>query len=289
MPSDSIYQAPRTWWEPYTDPTMECSAYDNMHTSWSCTHEAMWEAVKHTPYVAGQFIWTGWDYIGEPTPYDFPARSSYFGIIDLAGFPKDIYYMYQSEWTSRPVLHLFPHWNWLDGQEIDLWCYYNNADEVELFVNGRSQGTRRKTARATASLSGSAYHVGWRVRYEPGEIKVVARQAGKVVGEQTRHTAGQPSILRLNIDYRGRDLSFVFVDVCDDQGTICPHSDDQVFFTAADGLEIVVVDNGCPFSMERFKDDKRRAYHGRCMVVVRGKGTLTARSYGLKPQNITIQ
>lgn len=289
MPSDSIYQAPRAWWEPYTDPTMECSAYDNMHTSWSCTHEAMWEAVKHTPYVAGQFIWTGWDYIGEPTPYDFPARSSYFGIIDLAGFPKDIYYMYQSEWTSRPVLHLFPHWNWLDGQEIDLWCYYNNADEVELFVNGRSQGTRRKTAGATASLSGSAYHVGWRVCYEPGEIKVVARQAGKVVGEQTRYTAGQPSTLRLNIDYRGRDLSFVFVDVCDDQGTICPHSDAQVFFTAADGLEIVAVDNGCPFSMERFKDDKRRAYHGRCMVVVRGKGTLTARSYGLKPQNITIQ
>ena len=289
MPSDSIYQAPRAWWEPYTDPTMECSAYDNMHTSWSCTHEAMWEAVKHTPYVAGQFIWTGWDYIGEPTPYDFPARSSYFGIIDLAGFPKDIYYMYQSEWTSRPVLHLFPHWNWLDGQEIDLWCYYNNADEVELFVNGRSQGTRHKAAGATASLSGSAYHVGWRVRYEPGEIKVVARQAEKVVGEQTRHTAGQPSTLRLNIDYRGRDLCFVFVDVCDAQGTICPHSDDQVFFTAADGLEIVGVDNGCPFSMERFKDDKRRAYHGRCMVVVRGKGTLTARSYGLKPQNITIQ
>ena len=127
------------------------------------------------------------------------------------------------------------------------------------------------------------------MRYEPGEIKVVARQAGKVVGEQTRYTAGQPSTLRLNIDYRGCDLSFVFVDVCDDQGTICPHSDDQVFFTAADGLEIVAVDNGCPFSMERFKDDKRRAYHGRCMVVVRGKGTLTARSYGLKPQNITIQ
>ena len=101
--------------------------------------------VKHTPYVGGQYIWTGFDYIGEPTPYGFPARSSYFGIIDLAGFPKDVYYMYQSEWTQKPVLHLFPHWNWIPGNEIDMWCYYNNADEVELFVNGKSQGIRRKT------------------------------------------------------------------------------------------------------------------------------------------------
>jgi hypothetical protein len=100
--------------------------------------------VKHTPYVGGQYIWTGFDYLGEPTPYGFPARSSYFGIIDLAGFPKDAYYMYQSEWTTKPVLHLFPHWNWLPGQEIDLWCYYNQADEVELFVNGKSLGVRKK-------------------------------------------------------------------------------------------------------------------------------------------------
>ena len=121
-----------------------CSAYDNAHAPWSSTHEETWEVVKHTPYCAGQFIWTGWDYIGEPTPYGYPARSSYFGIIDLAGFPKDIYYMYQSEWTDQPVLHLFPHWNWLPGQTIDMWCYYNQADEVELFINGRSQGVRRK-------------------------------------------------------------------------------------------------------------------------------------------------
>ena len=100
--------------------------------------------VKHTPYVSGQYIWTGFDYIGEPTPYGFPARSSYFGIIDLAGFPKDSYYMYQSEWTSTPMIHLFPHWNWIPGEEIDMWCYYNNADEVELFINGVSQGVRRK-------------------------------------------------------------------------------------------------------------------------------------------------
>ena len=108
MPSDSIYKAPKEWWLPYTDPTFMCSAYDNMHASWSSTHEETWDVVKHTPYVGGQYIWTGFDYIGEPTPYGFPARSSYFGIIDLAGFPKDSYYMYQSEWTSKPVLHLSP-------------------------------------------------------------------------------------------------------------------------------------------------------------------------------------
>ena len=146
MPSDSIIVAPKEWWMPYTDPSFMCSAYDNMHASWSSTHEQTWDVVKHSPYVGGQFIWTGFDYIGEPTPYGFPARSSYFGIIDLAGFPKDSYYLYQSEWTQKPVLHLFPHWNWLPGQTVDMWCYYNHADEVELFINGKSQGTRTKDA-----------------------------------------------------------------------------------------------------------------------------------------------
>ena len=125
MPSDSVFKAPKEWWLPYTDPTYMCSAYDNMHASWSSTHEETWDVVKHTPYVSGQYIWTGFDYIGEPTPYGFPARSSYFGIIDLAGFPKDTYYMYQSEWTTAPMLHLFPHWNWIPGDEIDMWCYYS--------------------------------------------------------------------------------------------------------------------------------------------------------------------
>ena len=144
MPSDSIYVAPDRWDIPYTNPSMMCSAYDNSHAPWSSTHEETWDVVKHTPYCGGQFIWTGWDYIGEPTPYGFPARSSYFGIIDLAGFPKDAYYLYQSEWTDKDVLHLFPHWNWLPGQTIDMWCYYNHADEVELFINGQSQGVRRE-------------------------------------------------------------------------------------------------------------------------------------------------
>ena len=162
MPSDSLFIAPERWDKPYTDPSMMCSSYDNQHVPWGSTHEETWDIVKHTPYCAGQFIWTGFDYLGEPTPYGFPARSSYFGIIDLAGFPKDIYYMYQSEWTDRPVLHLFPHWNWTEGQTVDLWCYYNDADEVELFVNGKSRGVRSKK-------DSHQYHVAWRVAYEPGK------------------------------------------------------------------------------------------------------------------------
>ena len=279
MPSDSIRKAPQEWWLPYTDPTMMCSAYDNMHASWSSTHEETWDVVKHTPYVGGQFIWTGFDYIGEPTPYSFPARSSYFGIIDLAGQPKDVYYMYQSEWTDQPVLHLFPHWNWLEGQEIDMWCYYNHADEVELFVNGKSQGVRRK-------MDGHQYHVMWRVKYESGEVKVVARKAGKQVREQVIRTAGQPDHIQLSIDYQGKTTTFVKAEVVDKDGNRCPWAENQVFFES--DAEIIGVDNGCQTSMERFKDTKRKAFFGRCFAVVSGHGTLTAKAIGLKSNTIKL-
>ena len=281
MPSDSVYTAPVEWWLPYTDPSFMCSAYDNMHASWSSTHEETWDIVKHTPYVGGQFIWTGFDYIGEPTPYGFPARSSYFGIIDLAGQPKDVYYMYQSEWTEAPVLHLFPHWNWLEGQQIDMWCYYNNADEVELFVNGRSQGVRRKA-------DSHQYHVQWRVVFEPGEVKVVARKGGSVVGEQCIQTAGQPHHIRLSIDYRGQKTTFVQAEVVDAEGRRCPWADDQLVFESADGLRILGTDNGSQTSMERFCEPRRKAFCGRALVVVDGRGTLTAKGIGLKSSTIKL-
>ena len=291
MPSDSVYTAPKEWWLPYTDPSFMCSAYDNMHASWSSTHEETWDVVKHTPYVGGQFIWTGFDYIGEPTPYGFPARSSYFGIIDLAGFPKDSYYMYQSEWTSAPMLHLFPHWNWLPGQAIDMWAYYNQADEVELFVNGKSQGVRSK--------DDHTYHVMWRVKYEPGEVKAVSRKDGKVVCEQTIRTAGQPAAVRLSVDYQGKDLCFVCADIVDAQGNICPWAEDRVYFTASDGATVVATDNGCQTSMERlrvgdgtsgmrFTAPQRKAFFGKCLAVVRGKGVLKAQAIGLKDGTLKI-
>ena len=279
MPSDSVIKAPKEWWLPYTDPSFKCSSYDNMHASWSSTHEETWDVVKHTPYVGGQFIWTGFDYIGEPTPYSYPARSSYFGIIDLAGQPKDVYYMYQSEWTNRPVLHLFPHWNWLDGEQIDMWCYYNQADEVELYINGKSQGVRRKA-------DSHQYHVMWRVTFEPGEVKVVARKDGKEVRQQTIHTAGQPHHLQLSIDYQGKNTTFVKVEVVDENGSRCPWAENQVFFDT--DATIIGVDNGNQTSLERFKDNKRKAFFGRCFVVLDGHGTLKAKSYGLPTATIKL-
>lgn len=291
MPSDSVRKAPQEWWMPYTDPSFQCSAYDNMHASWSSTHEQTWDVVKHNDFVGGQFIWTGWDYIGEPTPYGFPARSSYFGIIDLAGMPKDVYYMYQGEWTDRQVCHLFPHWNWLDGQQIDLWCYYNNADEVELFINGKSQGVRTKGAHD--------YHVMWRVTYEKGEAKVVARKNGKVVATDVRRTAGAPHHIRLTADKtslaaNGKSLSFVNVDIVDADGNVCPWAENQVFFELSGAARLDGVDNGNPASMERFKDNRRKAFFGRCLAVVRsakqaGKVVLKARAYGLPDAEIEIE
>ena len=292
MPSDEITWAPQEWWLPYTDPSYMCSSYDNMHASWSSTHEETWDVVKHNPFVGGQYIWTGWDYIGEPTPYGFPARSSYFGIIDLAGFPKDTYYMYQSEWTQKPVLHLFPHWNWVPGQEIDMWCYYNNADEVELFINGKSQGVRRKTGENAegrydmhnmkARLN-SEYHVGWRVIFDPGEVKVVARKDGKVVGSQTIKTAGAPEKIRLSTDYQGKNTTFITAEVVDKDGNLCPWAEDMIYFDGEGTGRIIGTDNGCQTSMENFKAPQRKAFFGKCMVVVTGSGSITARSATLQP------
>ena len=278
MPSDSVYIAPKQWWLPYTDPTYMCSAYDNFHASWSSTHEETWDVVKHTPYVGGQYIWTGFDYLGEPTPYGFPARSSYFGILDLAGFPKDSYYMYQSEWTQKPVLHLFPHWNWIPGDEIDMWCYYNNADEVELFVNGKSQGVRRKGEHE--------YHVMWRVIFDPGEVKVVARKDGKEVGEQTIRTAGAPQKIRLTKDYVGKETTFITAEVVDKDGNLCPWTEDMIYFIYEGEGKVLGTDNGSQTSMENFKAPQRKAFFGKCMVVVTGKGSITAKSPTLQPDVI---
>ena len=140
MPSDETVICPERWDKPYFDDSFSCSSYDNCHVPWGNSHEGTMRHVKNNDFISGQYVWTGFDYLGEPTPYGWPARSSYFGIVDLAGFPKDVYYLYQSEWhPEKKVLHLFPHWNWTPGQDIDMWAYYNNADEVELFVNGESQ------------------------------------------------------------------------------------------------------------------------------------------------------
>ena len=299
MPSDSIIIAPKEWWMPYTDPSFTCSAYDNTCAPWANNHEETWDIVKHNDFVGGQFIWTGWDYIGEPTPYAFPARSSYFGIIDLAGFPKDIYYMYQSEWTDKPVLHLFPHWNWLPEQTVDMWCYYNNADEVELFVNGESQGVKRKKAHGDTTAQGNTgddlsteYHVGWRVTFQAGEVVAVARKDGRETARQVLRTAEPPHHIVLKADRSelkadGRSMVFVEVTIEDELGNPCPFADNQIYFDVEGEAVIVGVDNGAQASMERFKDNKRKAFNGKCLVVLQstdhpGRALLSARAADLE-------
>jgi len=291
MPSDSIRRLPGKR-RPFIDTSFLCSSYDNSCTSWSATHEATWDVVKHTPFCSGQFIWTGFDYIGEPTPFNFPARSSYFGIVDLAGFPKDAYYLYQSEWTNKTVLHLFPHWNWMPGQTIDLWCYYNNADEVELFVNGQSRGVKRKA-------NEHEYHVMWRERFEPGTVRVVSRKAGRQVAERTVNTAAQPHHLRLTPNRKtllanGRSLVFITVEVVDKDGNLCPWAENEVFFSLNGHASIAGVDNGSPFSLERFKDNRRKAFFGKCLVVVQagndeGEVNLKAKSIGLEDAELKLE
>lgn len=290
MPSEQMMTRPVRWDRPYFNPTFSCSAYDNVATPWGSHHEENLIFLNSQPFVAGQYIWTGFDYIGEPTPYGWPARSSYFGIVDLAGFPKDIYFLYQSEWTDTPVLHLFPHWNWEPGQQIDMWCYYNNADEVELFINGKSQGTRAKDAQHL--------HVVWNVTFEPGTVKVVARKNGVETASREIHTAGEPAQIRLTPDRstiksNGTDLSFVTVEILDKDGNLCPNAENLVQFEISGNGFIAGVDNGSPISLERFKDNKRKAYYGKCLVVVqnnsrKGKIKVKASSEGLKDAHIVL-
>ena len=193
MPSDSVRIWPPAHNQPFDgNEDYTVSSYDNAIAYWGATHEETWKVVKNNDFIPGMFIWSGFDYIGEPIPYPWPARSSYLGIIDLAGFPKDVYYMYQSEWTGKTILHVFPHWNWKEGQEVDIWAYYNNADEVELFLNGESLGTRRKGK--------DEFHVMWRVNFVPGTIKAVSRKNGETVLEREIHTAGKPYKIELTAD-----------------------------------------------------------------------------------------
>ena len=292
MPSDVIRRWPARWDQEFKDGNKDfsCSAYDNCSAPWGSTQEETWKVVKKNDFFSGQFIWTGWDYIGEPTPYPWPARSSYFGIIDLAGFPKDTFYMYQSEWTSKPVLHIFPHWNWKQGDPVDVWAYFN-SEEVELFLNGKSLGTKRK--------SGDDLHVMWRVPFEPGTLRAVSRSHRKVVLTQEVRTAGQPARIILSPDRKtikadANDLSFVTVKVVDANGTVVPDADNLIRFQLTGAGSIAAVDNGSQISHEPFKADHRKAFHGLALAIVQsrdkaGRITLKATAEGLAPASVVIE
>lgn len=298
LPSDSN----RIWppdSKPFTNgnPDFTVSAYDHVYAYWGATHEESWNAVKKHDFISGVFVWSGFDFLGEPVPYQWPARSSYYGIIDLAGFPKDVYYMYQSEWSTKPVLHLFPHWNpatsgagWEKGQLVDVWAYYNNADEVELFLNGRSVGIRKK--------QGDALHVMWRVPFEPGTLKAVSKKNGKLVLSKEIKTAGKPARIQLTVDRKslkanGEDLAFIAVKVLDANNHPVPNADHLIKFNLQGAGEIVGVDNGNPASMESFKAQQRKLFNGLCLVIVRAKETggeitLTANGEGLEGDAIRL-
>ena len=275
------------------NPDLTVSAYDNVAAYWGTTHEESWKAVKKRDYIAGTFIWTGFDYIGEPIPYPYPARSSYFGIVDLAGFPKDVYYMYQSEWTKKDVLHILPHWNWEVGQEVDVWAYYNNADEVELFLNGKSLGVKSK--------QNDDLHVSWRVPFQSGTIKAISRKNGNVVLEKQMRTASSASNIELITDKKvikndGYDLVYVTVNITDANGNLVPKANNLVSFEVTGGGNIVGVDNGYQANLSSFKASEIEAYNGKCLVIIQSNGkkenvvlTASSKDKNVMSKTITIE
>ncbi|MDR3060039.1 MAG: DUF4982 domain-containing protein [Prevotella sp.] len=290
MPSDSMNIWPERWDKPFNRPIHHCSSYDNCHVPWGSTHEDTWKLVKNFDHISGMYLWTGFDYLGEPTPFWWPSRSSYFGAIDLAGFPKDIYYMYQSEWTDKDVLHIFPHWNWREGQTIDIWAYYNNADEVELFLNGESLGKRAKEK--------DIYHAFWRVPYQKGTLKVISYKNGKEILTKEIKTTGDPVSIRLIADRQiiaadGKDLSFVTVEVMDADGNPVPVADNLISFSIDGNGVIAGTDNGDPTDSNSLKKPSRKLFSGKALAIVQsnkksGKIILKAKSEGLKEATIEI-
>lgn len=269
-----------------------CAAYDNTHAYWGATHEKSWLAIKRNPHMAGLFVWSGFDYLGEPLPYPkFPSRSSYYGIVDLAGFPKDVYYMYQSEWSDKPVLHVFPHWNWNEGDTVDVWAYYNNADAAELYVNGKSAGKRQKTD--------STLHVMWRVPYKAGAIKVITTRNKKPVLTKEIKTAGQAARIELTagksvLKADGKGLCFVTARITDRNGNPVPDANNQVIFSLKGAATIAGTDNGYQADTVSLKSPVRNCWKGLALAIIqsgekKGNITLTAKSPGLKPVSISLK
>lgn len=246
------------------------SAYELHAVDFGSSADKVFASLDRHPYVAGEFVWNGWDYLGEPTPY-YSSRSSYTGIIDLAGFPKDRYYLYQARWRpDLPMVHLLPHWTWPErAGEVTPVHVFTSGDEAELFLNGRSLGRKKKGA--------YEYRLRWdEVRYEPGRLEVVAYRAGREWSRTGVRTAGEAAALTLTPDRAtiradGSDLSFVTVRITDGQGILAPRADHRVRFRIEGPGEIVATDNGDPTDLEAFPSPVRRAFGGLCLAVVRAK------------------
>jgi beta-galactosidase len=269
------------------------SSYSENGPGWWISHQENWKGVSERPWMSGTFIWTGFDYKGEPTPFgqpNQPSISSSFGILDTCGFPKDSYYYYKSWWSSEPVLHVFPHWNWAgkENQDISVWIY-SNCDDVELFLNGKSLGKK------TMERNG---HLEWLVPYAPGKLEAKGVSQGKSLSA-VRETVGAAAGLALEPDRSeltadGNDLAWVAVKVTDAEGRVVPTAGNLVRFSVTGPGKILGVGNGDSSSHEPDKASQRSAFNGLCMVLVQttrepGEIILTAQSDGLKPTSITLK
>ena len=288
----------------------QCSSYDVEYCSWSNLPDDDWRWQDDKPWVIGEFVWTGFDYLGEPTPYDeyWPSRSSYFGICDLAGLPKDRYYLYRSKWNSdEHTIHLLPHWTWpgRKGEVTPVYCY-TDYPEAELFLNGKSKGRISKQADKDAKDGTTdnrldRYRLRWNdVRYEPGELKVVVYDAqGQPAGEQIVRTAGKPAKLQLDVWTQqsnhsplpwggeggrllsdGQDLAFVTVSLTDKQGNLIPDAADQLQFEVSGAGTFRAVCNGDATSLESFTEPTMRLFSGQLVIIVQA---------GKQPGNITLK
>ncbi len=267
------------------------SAYDVNAPSWAQTAETAWRALATRPFMAGGFVWTGFDYKGEPTPYSWPCINSHFGIMDECGFPKDTYYYYQSWWTDRDVVHLLPHWNWpgMVGKPIDVWCH-SNADTVELLLNEHSLGSQGMPTFG---------HLEWIVPYAPGRLVARAYRGGKLVASDVVETTDAPTQLRLTTDQTrltadGESVTMVTVSVLDSKGRIVPYAGNEIVFTVNGPAAVVGVGNGDPSSHEPDRASRRRAFHGLALAVVQatdtaGKIEVSAAAPGLKRAVISLE
>lgn len=292
--------------------SLQVSSYDLNAPEWAeiSDDDFMWQ--EQEPYVAGEFVWTGFDYLGEPTPYNNKfvtslgltdqeaSRSSYFGIVDLVGIPKDRYYLYKSHWKpDEPTVHLLPHWNWdgYEGKEVPVFVY-TNGDRAELFVNGRSQGMKYKKPNST--ISTERYRLIWpNVIYQPGEIKVIAYQGDEIVGESTVKTSSKPiklamSINRKRLDSKDDSLVFLTVEALDKEGNFCPLADNLLQLYLEGPIEIAGVGNGNPQSFEPFLAHRVKLFYGKAVIIIKstgeeGLGKMTISSNGLVEQTLEIK
>jgi beta-galactosidase len=267
------------------------SAYDVNIPDWGATAEGAWQALQNRPFMAGGFVWTGFDYKGEPTPYEWPCINSHFGIMDITGFPKDDFYYYQSVWGNQPLVHILPSWNGpvIKGKPVDVWAY-STGDSVELFLNGTSMGKLPMPHLG---------HVHWSVPFVPGVLEAKAYSNGAVVATDKVETTGAPASIRLktsrtSILADGEDLTVVQVEILDAQGRVVPDSANLVRFSVRGAAKIGGVGNGDPSDHDPDQADNRKAFHGLCMVLVQSNGKsgpveLEVRSAGLRSARLFLK